>query len=106
VLPRRGPAYNFLGSFYFPREDYAKAAEYFAQAVHANPYDLGARFYLGTCWMKLGRHREAVEQFRAAREVDLTYWQAYEAEARALEAMGDSAGAAQVRSLARGEQRR
>lgn len=106
VLPRRGPAYDFLGSFYFPREDYAKAAEYFAQAVHANPYDLGARFYLGTCWMKLGRHREAVEQFRAAREVDPTYWQAYEAEARALEALGDSAGAAQVRSLARGEQRR
>jgi Flp pilus assembly protein TadD len=105
VLPHRGAAYNFLGAFYFPREDYAKAAEYFAQAVHANPYDLGARFYLGTCWMKLGRYQEAAEQFRAAREVDPTYWQAYEAEARAREARGDFSGAAQVRSLVREQQR-
>jgi Flp pilus assembly protein TadD len=101
ALPHRGAAYNFLGAFYFPREDYAKAAEYFAQAVHGNPYDVGARFYLGTCWMKLGRYQEATEQFRAAREVDPTYWQAYEAEARALEAGGDAAGAAHVRSLVR-----
>jgi superkiller protein 3 len=99
LLPYRAPAYEFLGAFYFPGGDYAKAAEYFAQAVRANPYSLTARFYLGTCQLKLGKYRQAAEQFRAARAVDPTYRQAYEAEARALEAMGDSAGAAGVRGL-------
>jgi len=99
LLPQSSPAYDFLGAFYFPRKDYAKAAESFAQAVRANPYDLIARFYLGTCWLKLGKYREAAEQFHAAREVDPTYRQAYEAEAQALEAMGDSLGAARVRKL-------
>jgi hypothetical protein len=49
--------------------------------------------------MKLGSPGQAAEQFHAAREVDPGYFQAYEAEARALEAAGDSAGAARVRSL-------
>lgn len=92
-------AYDALGAVYFPRRDYAKAAEYFAAALKSNPYDLGARFYLGTCWMELGKYREAAEQFRAAREIDPVYWQAYEAEARALEAAGEAAGAAHVRSM-------
>lgn len=93
-------AYDALGAVYFPRRDYAKAAEHFATALKANPYDLGARFYLGACWMKLGKPREAAEQFRAAREADPTYWQAFEAEAGALEAAGDVEAAAQVRRLA------
>ncbi len=99
VLPSHSLAYDIMGSIYFPRGNYAKAAEYFARAVGVSPYDLSARFYLGTCWMKLGRYREAAEQFRAAREVDPSYWQAFDAEARALEARGDSAGAARVRAL-------
>lgn len=93
-------AYDALGAVYFPRHDYAKAAEYFSQALSSNPYDFGARFYLGTCWKKLGRYREAAQQFRAAREADPTYWQAFEAEASALEAAGDIEGAALVRKLA------
>ena len=93
-----GSAYDGLGSIYFPRGDYARAADYFAQALKANPYDLGARFYLGTCWMKLGKYRDAAEQFRAARNIDPGYLQAYEAEARALEAAGDAAGAARART--------
>jgi tetratricopeptide (TPR) repeat protein len=101
VLPGQSQAYDALGSFYFPRRDYARAAEYFTQAVGANPQDLGARFYLGTCWMKLGKPRQAAEQFHAAREVDPTYAQAFEAEARALEAAGDPAGATRTRELAR-----
>ncbi len=101
VLHNYSPAYDSLGTVYFPRGDYARASHYFVQAVKVNPQDLAGRFYLGTCWMKLGKYREAAEQFRAAREVDPIYWQAYEAEARALEAEGDSAGAAQVRALAR-----
>ncbi len=104
VLHDMSAAYDYLGSFYFPRRDYAKAAEYFSQAVKVNSYDVVARFFLGTCWMKLGRYQEAAEQFRAAREVDPAYWQAFEAEARALEAQGDSAAAARVRSL-KGEAR-
>ncbi len=99
LVPGSSRAYDALGSLYFPQGDYARAAEYFARAVGANPYDLIARFYLGTCWLKLGRYREAREQFRAAREVDPTYWQAYEAEAQALEAAGDLQEAEQVRAL-------
>ncbi|MBZ5543310.1 MAG: tetratricopeptide repeat protein [Acidobacteriia bacterium] len=99
VSPHDSPAYDVLGSVYFPRGDYARAAEYFSQAVRANPQDLSGRFYLGTCLLKLGRPREAAEQFRAARQVDPTFRQAYEAEARALEAAGDAAEAARVRGM-------
>jgi tetratricopeptide (TPR) repeat protein len=99
ILPYHNLAYDILGTVYFPRGDYARAAEYFARAVQANPQDLIGRFYLGTCWTKLGKYREAAEQFRAAREVDPAYAQAYAAEARALEAAGDAAGAAAVRKL-------
>jgi tetratricopeptide (TPR) repeat protein len=99
TLPYHSPAYDILGTVYFPRNNYAKAAEYFAHAVQVNPQDLGGRFYLGTCWMKLGKYREAAGQFRAAREIDPTYTQAYTAEAQALDAAGDGAGAAQVRRL-------
>jgi len=99
VLPYHSLAYDILGAVYFPRAEYAKAAEYFARSVQVNPQDMTARFYLGTCWIKLGRYREAAEQFRAAREVDPAYWQAYRAEAQALEAAGDAAGAAAVRRL-------
>jgi hypothetical protein len=97
-VPRSSLPYDFLGSVYFPRRDYVRAAEYFQRAVSINPYDLSARFYLGNCWLRLGKAREAVEQFHAAREVDPTYLQAYEAEACALEAGGDAAEAARVRS--------
>jgi Flp pilus assembly protein TadD len=48
--------------------------------------------------MKLGKPAQAAEQFHVAREVDPTYFQAYMAEAAALEAAGDKAGAARVRS--------
>jgi tetratricopeptide (TPR) repeat protein len=98
LLPDFGFAYVVLGSVYFPRGDYAKAAEYFRQAVRANPMDGDARFFLGTCLAKLAQPTEAAEQFRVARELDPTFFQAYEAEARAREAAGDRAGAARVRS--------
>jgi tetratricopeptide (TPR) repeat protein len=99
TLPYDSPAYDILGTVYFPRGDYAKAAEYFARAVQVDPQDLIGRFYLGTCYKELGKYREAVEQFRAAREIDPTYWQAYTAEAQALEAAGDVVGAAAVLKL-------
>ena len=47
--------------------------------------------------MKMGKPSQAAEQFHAAREVDPGYSQAYVAEAMALVAAGDSAGAACVR---------
>jgi len=99
LMPNLNFAYDVLGSVYFPRGDYARAAEYFQRAVWANPQDGVGRFFLGTCWMKLGKPAQAVEQFRAAREMDPDYLQAYEAEARALEAAGDLMGAARVRKL-------
>jgi tetratricopeptide (TPR) repeat protein len=99
VDPTQAAAYRELGSVYFPQGDYARAEPYFARAVQVDPQDVEARFFLGTCWMKLGKPAQAAEQFRAAREVDPDYLQAYEAEARALEAAGDRAGAAGVRRL-------
>jgi tetratricopeptide (TPR) repeat protein len=103
VLPAKSEAYDALGSVYFPLREFAKAAQYFWQAVRANPQDLGARFYLGTCLMQLGKYREAAEQFRAARLVDRSYRESYQAEARALEAAGDSQEAEGVRGLLRDE---
>jgi tetratricopeptide (TPR) repeat protein len=99
LIPHNSEAYDALGSIYFPRGEYARAAGYFQQAVGVNPQDLGARFFLGTCWLKLGKPAQAADQFHAAREVAPDYLQAYEAEARALEAAGDAAGAARVRGL-------
>jgi len=99
LMPNSNFAYNVLGSVYFPQGDYARAAEYFEQAVRVNPQDLGARFFLGTCWMKLGKPAQAAQQFHAAGEVDPTYFQAFVAEAAALEAAGNKAEAARVRAL-------
>jgi len=97
LLPDSPFAYAVLGSVYFPRGDYARAADYFQQVVRLDPLDIGARFYLGTCWMKMDKPAQAAEQFHAAREVDPAYFQAYTAEAAALDAAGDEAGAARVR---------
>jgi tetratricopeptide (TPR) repeat protein len=99
LAPHHSPAYKSLGATYFPRGDYKKAAEYFTVAVRLNPQDVESRFFLGTCALKLGEPRQAAAQFRAARQVDPTYIEAYEAEARALEAAGDAAEAARVRAL-------
>lgn len=98
ILPSSGKAYHALGAFYFPRRDYATAADYFVKAVQRDPDDLIGRFFLGTCWMKLGKYREAAEEFGAAAAADPAYREAFEAEARALEAAGDPAGAARVRN--------
>jgi len=98
VAPDLSEAYDLLGSIYFAQRDYAQAARYFQLAVGVNSYDLNAHFYLGTCLMKLGSFRQAAEQFHTAWFVDPTYTQAIAAEARALEAAGDVAGAAKVRS--------
>jgi tetratricopeptide (TPR) repeat protein len=99
LMPNLKFAYDVLGSVYFPRGDYTRAAGYFQQAVRVNPQDVVARFFLGTCWMKLGKPAQAAGEFRTAREVDPDYFQAYEAEARALEAAGDRVGAARVRRM-------
>jgi protein O-mannosyl-transferase len=96
IDPNSSDAFDALGSLYFPSGDYATAASYFEKAVAKNPQDLGGRFYLGTCDMKLGKFREASAQFHAARVVDPSYRQAFVAEAKALEAAGDSTAAARV----------
>jgi tetratricopeptide (TPR) repeat protein len=97
--PDHSPAYKALGAYYFPHGDYQRAAQYFTTAVKLDPQDVESRFFLGSCALKLGHPREAAEQFHAARQVDPTYIEAYEAEARALEAAGDKAEAARVRAL-------
>jgi tetratricopeptide (TPR) repeat protein len=98
IVPGNALAYKALGTLYFPRGDYARAAGYFQKAVEFAPHEEESRFFLGTCYLKLGEPREAAAQFRAAHETDSTYIQAYQAEARALDAAGDKAGAARVRA--------
>ena len=98
AVPGYSLAYKALGIVYFPRGDYAQAKRYFQRAVELAPQEVESRFYLGTCDMKLGEPRDAAAQFHAARQVDSTYLEAYEAEARALDAAGDYAEAARVRS--------
>ncbi len=99
AVPGYSLAYKALGIVYFPRGDYAQAKVYFQKAVELDPQEEESRFYLGTCYLKLGEPREAAAQFHAAREVDATYIEAYQAEARALDAAGDKAEAARVRAL-------
>jgi len=98
VVPGNALAYKALGIVYFPRGEYAQAKVYFQKAVQLDPQEEESRFFLGTCLLKLGDPREAAAQFHAARLVDATYYEAYEAEARALEAAGDKAEAARVRA--------
>jgi protein O-mannosyl-transferase len=100
ALPGYSPAYDSLGSVYFPRREYAKAAGYFAQAVKVNPQDLGGLYYLGACYVQMGKFREAAGEFHAARVIDPTFVQAYESEAQALDAAGDHDAASKVRQLA------
>lgn len=104
ILPRSGPAYHALGVLYFVQRDYGRSAAYFVQAVRADPLDLIGHFFLGTCWMKLDRFREAANEFGAAAAADPTYREAYEAQARALDAAGDPAAAARVREALRRQQ--
>jgi protein O-mannosyl-transferase len=100
ISPDHNPAFKALGAVYFPQGDYKRAAEYFHTAVKLDPQDVESRFFLGTCELKLGDPRDAAAQFHAARQVDPTYIEAYQAEARALDAAGDAEGAARVRLLA------
>jgi tetratricopeptide (TPR) repeat protein len=67
--------------------------------VELDPREEESRFFLGTCYLKLGEPLKAAEQFHAAREVDATYIEAFQAEARALDAAGDHEGAQRVRAL-------
>ena len=98
VVPGNALAYKALGIVYFPRGNYAQARVYFQKAVDLNPQEMETRFSLGTCLRKLDDPRGAAAQFHAARLVDATYYEAYEAEARALEAAGDKVEAARVRA--------
>ncbi len=101
IAPFECPAHKMLGTTYFAARDYRKALDRFRQAVGANPMDAEARFFLGTCWLNLGAPRSAAEQFHLARVIDRDFIPAFEAEARALEALGDRPGAARVRGQER-----
>ena len=99
IVPGNALAYKALGIVYFPRGDYAQARVYFERAVELDPQELESRFFLGTCLLKLDDPLGAAAQFHAAWVADGTYYQAYEAEARALEAAGEKVEAARVRAL-------
>lgn len=99
AVPGYSLAYKALGIVYFPRGNYAQAKVYFQKAVELDPQEVESRFYLGTCYLKLGEPLPAAAQFRAARQIDPAYIEAYQAEARALEAAGEAPEAARVRAL-------
>jgi Tfp pilus assembly protein PilF len=99
AVPGYSLAYKALGILYFPRGNYAQAKVYFQRAVELDPQEVESRFYLGTTYLKLGEPRRAAGQFHAARVVDPTYREAFQAEARALDAAGESQQAARVRAL-------
>jgi protein O-mannosyl-transferase len=99
IVPGNALAYKALGIVYFPRGNYAQARVYFERAVELDPQELESRFFLGTCLLKLDDPLGAAAQFHAAWVADGTYYQAYEAEARALEAAGEKVEAARVRAL-------
>lgn len=98
TLPQESPAYDSLGAYYFPRNDYVTASQYFSRAVKANPEDVVAHIYLGNCWMKMGKLKDAVAEFHAARIVDPTLKQGFVSEAHALDALGEGDAAAKVRA--------
>lgn len=98
VVPGDSLAYKSLGIFYLPRGKYAQAAGYFEKAVALEPQEEETRFDLGSCYLKLNEPQKAAAEFHAARVIDSTYVQAWQAEAKALDAAGDKAAAARVRA--------
>ena len=97
-MPRQIMAYMLLGAHYFARGDHARAAEYFEPAARLRPLEPGTRIYLASCWMKLGRYRDAAAEFRAAYVADRDLFDALKYEAQAHQAAGDTAAAARVRA--------
>lgn len=93
-----GIAYEKLAALYIAQGDYARAAQALEHAVKINPRDLGLRYNLAVCRMKVGDYRAAAAEFRSVRQADPHYSRAYEGEAEALESMGDKAGAMRVRA--------
>ena len=55
LLPNSNFAYDVLGSVYFPRGDYARAAEYFQQAVRVNPHGHGGAILSGNLLDETGQ---------------------------------------------------
>ncbi|WP_205504355.1 tetratricopeptide repeat protein [Rufibacter psychrotolerans] len=71
--PHLAPAYNALGYAYTNKEDYDKARKAFEAYIRlapqeANPYDS-----MGDLLQKLGKHKEAIQHFRKAAELDPSF---------------------------------
>jgi len=68
-MPANSNAYKGLASLYLQQGNLTRVAEYLSQVVKLNPQDIPERFNLGVCWFKLGKYREAAEQFSAVAAV-------------------------------------
>jgi tetratricopeptide (TPR) repeat protein len=76
-------AYKELASLYLQQGNLTKVAEYLTQVVRLEPQVLEERYNLGVCWFKLGKYREAAEQFSAVMVANPDFPNVQEAEAQA-----------------------
>src|ERR1035437_6464986 len=82
-MPANSHAYKELASLYLLQGNLTKVAEYLSQVVKLDPLDIQAQFNLGVCWLKLGKYREAAEQFSDVASARPDYPNVREAEAQA-----------------------
>jgi predicted Zn-dependent protease len=82
-MPANSHAYKELASLYFQQGNLTKVAENLSQVVKLDPQDIQAQFNLGVSWLKLGKFREAAEQFSAVSAASPDFPNVREAEAQA-----------------------
>ncbi len=81
-------SHNTVGAILGGRGDIAGAAVEFERALEAAPFDLSARYNLGTAMNELGQHDEAARHFRVAIEGHPRYHEAWIGLGRAFAGLG------------------
>jgi tetratricopeptide (TPR) repeat protein len=100
LRPDAHPAWNTLGHIYLAEEEFAAAEEAYGRALDAAPGYALYLYHLGLAEFRQGKFRPAAESFAAATQGTLPT-AAYDLQARyylarALEALGEPAAAAQA----------
>ena len=74
--PDDAPAVRQLANLNYDIRNWQRAAELYEQYLGLVPEDAGVMTDLGAVYRFLGRHQEALVQFRGARQRDPSHWQA------------------------------
>ncbi|MGE5345014.1 MAG: protein kinase domain-containing protein [Acidithiobacillales bacterium] len=69
LRPTAWASFNKLGGFYFFKDDYVKAADAYRRAIALNPGVAPVRSNLGVVLRRLGRHDDALAEFRRSLEI-------------------------------------